>query len=288
MSFSYWEYKEWFANNDFVVVGSGIVGLNCAIQLKKQFPKSKVLVLEKGLLPQGASTKNAGFACFGSVSELLSDLKSHSEQEVFELVKKRWDGLQLLRKTLGDNSIDYQHHFGYELFENESFFNTCREEIPFLNNLLRPLFKEDVFNTVNNKFSFENIVSEYLVNQFEGQINTGKMMSALLQKAQSLGVQILNNILVKDYTEGLDKIDINTSVGDIQTKTLLFATNGFSKAFFKEDVIPARAQVIITKPIAKLPIKGTFHLEEGYYYFRNIDSHFFISSLRINSSISYR
>lgn len=125
---------------------------------------------------------------------------------------------------------------------------------------------------VNNKFSFENIVSKYLVNQFEGQINTGKMMSALLQKAQSLGVQILNNILVKDYTEGLDKININTGIGDIQTRKLLFATNGFSKAFFKEDVIPARAQVLVTKPIAKLPIKGTFHLEEGYYYFRNIDN----------------
>ena len=52
MNFSYWEYKEWFTNNDFVVVGSGIVGLNCAIHLKERFPKSKVIVLEKGLLPQ--------------------------------------------------------------------------------------------------------------------------------------------------------------------------------------------------------------------------------------------
>ena len=66
MNYSYWEYKEWFAHNDFVIVGSGIVGLNCALQLKTRFPKSSVLILEKGLLPQGASTKNAGFACFGS------------------------------------------------------------------------------------------------------------------------------------------------------------------------------------------------------------------------------
>ena len=91
MNYSYWEYKEWFTNNDFVVVGSGIVGLNCAIHLKERFPKSKVVVLEKGLLPQGASTKNAGFACFGSTSELLSDLKNHSKEEVFQLVKKRWN-----------------------------------------------------------------------------------------------------------------------------------------------------------------------------------------------------
>ena len=35
---------------------------------------------------------------------------------------------------------------------------------------------------------------------------------------------------------------------------------------------PARAQVLITKPIPNLKIKGTFHLEQGYYYFRNIDN----------------
>ena len=74
MNYSYWELKEWFSNIDFTIVGSGIVGLNCAISLKREHPKAKILVLEKGTLPQGASTKNAGFACFGSLSELIDDL----------------------------------------------------------------------------------------------------------------------------------------------------------------------------------------------------------------------
>ena len=37
------------------------------------------------------------------------------------------------------------------------------------------------------------------------------------------------------------------------------------------DVAPARAQVLITKPIRNLKLKGTFHYDEGFYYFRNID-----------------
>ena len=85
MNLSYWEYKTWLSDADFTVVGSGILGLNCALQLRKNFPFSKIIVLEKGFLPQGSSTNNAGFACFGSVSELISDLQSHSEEEVFEL-----------------------------------------------------------------------------------------------------------------------------------------------------------------------------------------------------------
>jgi glycine/D-amino acid oxidase-like deaminating enzyme len=76
MTLSYWEYKTWFSNIDFTIVGSGIVGLNCALSLSRRFPKAKILILEKGILPQGASTKNAGFACFGSISEVLSDLET--------------------------------------------------------------------------------------------------------------------------------------------------------------------------------------------------------------------
>jgi hypothetical protein len=45
------------------------------------------------MLPHGASTKNAGFACFGSISEIIDDLKSHSEGG-FQLVTKRWEGLR--------------------------------------------------------------------------------------------------------------------------------------------------------------------------------------------------
>ena len=67
------------------------------------------------MLPQGASTKNAGFACFGSLSEILDDLRSHSEEEVIQLVKKRFDGLKLLRQTLGDTAINFQQLGGYEL-----------------------------------------------------------------------------------------------------------------------------------------------------------------------------
>ena len=211
MNYSYWEYKEWFANTDFVVVGSGIVGLNCAIYLKERFPKSKVLVLEKGLLPQGASTKNAGFACFGSISELLSDLKTHSEQEVFQLVKKRWDGLQILRNLLGDKNIDYQQHGGYELFFNETLFEACKNKIEELNQLLFPLFNAHVFSTVQNKFNFQNTVPSYLVNKFEAQIDTGKMVSQLLKKAQGVGVKVLNNTSVLDFSEEANQVNITTN-----------------------------------------------------------------------------
>ena len=54
--------------------------------------------------------------------------------------------------------------------------------------------------------------------------------------------------------------------------TLLLATNGFASELIEGDIKPARAQVLITKPIENLSIKGTFHLDRGYYYFRNVEN----------------
>ncbi|MFD0834839.1 NAD(P)/FAD-dependent oxidoreductase [Mariniflexile aquimaris] len=273
MNLSYWELKSWFTNVDYTIVGSGIVGLSCALQLKDQFPKANILVLERGMLPQGASTKNAGFACFGSLSEIIEDLKSHSEDEVVQLVKKRVNGLQLLRETLGDQTINYQNHGGYELFfNNDDLLDTCLSKREAINKLLEPIFKKDVFSIKPNSFGFKNIKEQYIFNQFEGQIDTGKMMDALLHKVQSKGIKILNNIRVESFSEDSNSVKVNTDITDFSTSKLLIATNGFASQLIKEAVKPARAQVLITKPIKNLSIKGTFHLDKGYYYFRNIDN----------------
>ena len=273
MNLSYWELKSWFTNVDYTIVGSGIVGLSCALQLKDQFPKANILVLERGMLPQGASTKNAGFACFGSLSEIIEDLKLHSEAEVIQLLKKRVNGLQLLRETLGDQTINYQNHGGYELFfNNDNLLDTCLSKREAINKLLEPVFKKNVFSIKPNSFGFKSIKEQYIFNQFEGQIDTGKMMDALLHKVQSKGIKILNNIRVESFSEDSNSVKVNTNITDFSTSKLLIATNGFASQLIKEAVKPARAQVLITKPIDNLHIKGTFHLDKGYYYFRNIDN----------------
>jgi len=272
MKLSYWEQKEWFSNIDFTVVGSGIVGLSCALELKKKHPESKIIVLEKGMLPQGASSKNAGFACFGSLSELIDDLKTHSEDEVFGLVKKRWEGLQLLRENLGDTAINFQQNKGFELFKDAAFYKECISQKDKINELIAPIFKDNVFSTSGNIFKFGNIQPNYVVNQFEGQIDTGKMVSELLLKVQKDGIKILNNTSVEEYLENGNSISVKTNHIEFTTQKLFIATNGFAKQLVNENVQPARAQVIITKPIENLHVKGTFHLDKGYYYFRNIDN----------------
>ena len=132
--------------------------------------------------------------------------------------------------------------------------------------------EDDVFSTSDNVFNFKKVHNKYIVNNFEGQIDTGKMAFELLSKVQKLGVKVLNNISVESFTEIDNKVNVKTNRLDFYTKKLCIATNGFASQLLEENVKPARAQVLITKPIKNLHIKGTFHLDKGYYYFRNIDN----------------
>ena len=271
MDLSYWEKKEWFKNRDVIIIGSGIVGLSTAIHILQSQPNSKVLILEKGVLPQGGSTKNAGFACFGSLSELIHDLKTHSSKEIIDLVRLRWEGLNSMRKLLGDDQIGYEGHGGYEIFleKDLSLFHQCREHLNFINKLLFPIFDNPTFLEKPTPFGFQKVHHYCFFNPFEGQIDTGKMMNALIKKTVSLGAKILTGMNVKSTsTDGRVKLENNF---EIFGKKVVVATNGFANQLLNVPVEPARAQVLVTKKIKGLSIKGTFHMDQGYYYFRNIN-----------------
>ena len=243
MKFSYWENKTWLSNIDFVIVGSGIVGLNCALQLRLKYPTSKIVILEKGLLPYGASTRNAGFACFGSLTEIISDLQSHSDQEVFELIKKRVSGLNKLRHLLGDKDIKYQQLGGNEIFlhNEDQKLNLSIDNLDRVNNLIRPLFDEEVFHVVENKFKFNNTLNKLIFNKYEGQIDTGEMMDSLLKKALSCGIRIINNVSLEGFEDLKSSVLLKTNQFTIKCRKLFLATNGFSNLIIQENTVELKS-----------------------------------------------
>lgn len=274
---SYWEKKNFF-NADVIIVGAGIVGLNAAIALKTANPKLVVLVVERGFLPLGASTKNAGFACFGSVSELIEQEKISGTPELKQLIARRWKGLQKLRTLLGDEQIHFENNGGYELFKanEQPLANQCLEKLSYFNSLIDDVVGQKNVYTENNtkikEFGF-NGINTLLKNKLEAQIDPGLMMKTLLAKAAAFGVLVLNNCTVTEINEQQNGVILISNQGSFSCKKVLLSTNAFVKDLLpKLDVKPGRGQVIVTKPIANLKIKGTFHYNKGYYYFRNIDN----------------
>lgn len=274
-SLSYWEQDTWLNHIDFAVIGSGIVGLSCALHLRDKHPSKKIVVFEKGMLPAGASTKNAGFACFGSTSEILDDLNKHTPEEVRNLVQQRVAGLAALTGLIGKEQLGYKSYGGYEIFgkNDRELLANCLDKLAFINQLLLPVFGEQVFTKSTNPFGFKNIQPQLIFSKFEAQINTGHMMRELIKKVHSEDILIINNAAVSDLNDSGNEVHfVVNKTQEVKANKLLVATNGFAAKLLDLEVMPARAQVLITKPIPNLKIKGTFHLDRGYNYFRNIDN----------------
>jgi gamma-glutamylputrescine oxidase len=274
---SFWEREHILDSIDICVVGSGIVGLCSAIHLKNSRPDLRVVVVDRGFLPYGASTRNAGFACFGSISELLDDMSKESENEVFSRVQRRWMGLQKLRDLLGDEPIGFEQNGGYELFSpaDAAIEEACFSEMDRINSIMAEITGHpntySIQNNLINVFGFKGVHS-IIGNSLEGQIDTGKMMLSLIRKASETGVIMLHGLQIQEIEDHEHHCEIQCENGPtLKPRKTLIATNGFAKTFLKElEVEPARAQVLVTSPIADLKFKGIFHYDLGYYYFRNI------------------
>src|SRR5437764_3722221 len=140
---SIWEKEAFFAPQDVIILGSGFVGLWSALYLKKKHPKLKVTILDKGYIPAGASTRNAGFACFGSLSEVVYDAKTLGSDKMLQLVEMRYKGLKKIQKYFDPEDIDFDLCGGYELFDHSEKVSSDKliHNIEYINSMLKPVTK---------------------------------------------------------------------------------------------------------------------------------------------------
>jgi glycine/D-amino acid oxidase-like deaminating enzyme len=312
---SVWEKESFFAPADIIIAGSGLVGLWSAWYLKRLAPSLSITIVERGLIPTGASTRNAGFACFGSLSELVSDARQLGMDQLLELVDMRYRGIKKIRKTFNAEDIGYEKNGGYELIGRQPAATTpalitpttpapsptpeqpdtpipdltdpeqLRSSIDEFNRQLKKITgHQKTFRLQNEKltqFGFSGI--QYLVeSKAEGQLHSGRLCQALLRLVQSMGVTILNNVEITGFEKVNGHLLLHTQHPfTLIADQLLVTTNAFARQLLPQlDIIPARGQVLVTSPIDGLPFKGAFHFDEGFYYFRNLGDRVLLGGAR--------
>ncbi|HEY4060711.1 MAG TPA: FAD-dependent oxidoreductase [Puia sp.] len=305
---SIWEKESFFAPADIVIAGSGLVGLWSAYYLKRSAPSLSITIVERGTIPTGASTRNAGFACFGSLTELVSNAQEMGEDAMLELVEMRCRGIRRIEKTFSHKKIGFQRNGGYELITGQGSLSTSstptssaspgsslitgttdlnelRSRIDWLNRRLKKIVGEQkTFRLQNEKidsFGFAGI--QHLVeNRAEGQLHSGRLCQALLALVQSMGVTVLNNIEIKGFEKMNGHLVLHTDQPfGLRASQLLVCTNAFARQLLPQlDVVPARGQVLVTSALERVPFKGTFHFHEGFYYFRDLGDRVLLGGAR--------
>ncbi len=285
---SLWEAESFFAPQDFVIAGAGLAGLWTAVELKTLHPSASVLVLERGHIPTGASTRNAGFACFGSPTEMISDAILFGEATMWSNVEMRYKGISKIREYFGDRVIEYDNCRGYECFAaNEERIETVTAKLGWLNNGMKTITgKSEAFKWANEKiipFGFSGF-GAMIENKLEGGLHSGKLVQALLQKAQQAGVRFLFGTSLQAWRSESSSVKLKTDHGNFVAGKLVLATNAFLSEMLDEPLVtPARGQILVTEPIPGLQLSGTFHYDEGYFYFRNVGNRILLGGARNTS-----
>ena len=88
---------------------------------------------------------------------------------------------------------------------------------------------------------------------------------------------VWNNSPISGFAEEGDLVKVTVGKGNdekqLSCNKLAICTNAFTKSYLPGlDINPGRGQVLVTKLIENLPFKGTFHFDEGFYYFRNYEN----------------
>lgn len=275
---SVWERESFFQDQDIIIVGAGLLGLWTAYEIKQRKPSCKITLIEKETFPNGASTRNAGFLCFGSPSELLYDVEKMGLENMLGIVENRIKGIHKIKQLFATATIDIDECGGYEGFSDD--FDDA--QLDWLNEQIQPItklsatYKKVADQTAIGVKNFGCLVASAT----EAAIHSGKLVQALIQKNLSAGVQILfgcKALIAQDIGKGTL---INTNYGYLKTQQLIYCTNGFSRQLTGADINPARGQVFVTSIIPNLPLKGTFHFDEGYYYWRNLNNRILIGGAR--------
>lgn len=284
MDISFWE-QDAMLDADAIVIGGGLIGLQTALELRSRDRNARIVVLERGLLPAGASSRNAGFACFGSLTEILHDIDTMGEAAALAVIERRWSGLQRLRARLGDAAIGFENFGGYELLFDDDL--PALERLDEVNRKLQPLFGQPVFS-INDaglrNSGFAPSVKTLVNNPFEAQVHSGRLMRALALLAAEQRIEIHTGAQVTAIVD--DGANVQVSVGEqralqFRAPRVAVCTNGISGMLIPDcDIVPARGQIIVTEPIADLRWRGTYHVDAGFYYFRNIGNRVLLGGAR--------
>lgn len=283
-TFSFWE-KQWLKNTDILVIGAGIVGLQTARQLKLKWPHRQVWVIDRSALSLGASTRNAGFACFGSMGEILDDISRTDEVTALSLYEKRFRGLQLLLEDFGQTGIGYEKTGGYEIFNagQEQELDRILGHLENVNEHLREITGEVPFIAKSTEKLGMRILNTGIYTPLEGTIQTHLLYHRIRSAAVASGVEIfggLNALPPQQLDNGRWRISSKEGY-EFDARMLVICTNGFTKDLLPEiPVEPARGQVLVTSPIPGLAWRGLMHADQGYIYFRSLGTRILIGGAR--------
>ena len=266
----------WQDHADIVIVGCGFTGLSAALTLARA--GKQVVILEKGLIGEGASTRNGGITS-GNIRLSSGQLKRRfgaekAQQFSDEAVLARAD----LARFIADEKIqcDFQPvgrvvgltgQFSVDRIKRDSAAFQARYDI-------EPVFveKHDMAEYTDSSLYDGGILRPDI-----GGIHPAKLLHEMKRLALEAGVTLFSETSVLEINRAHSDFLVLTNRGQVKAQHVISATNAYTdkaQPWLRRRLVPVISEMIATEKIGRnrvqsLMPKLTMFGESkqlGYYY----------------------
>ncbi len=218
-------YKDEYC--DWLIVGAGFTGLSAARKLGELNKSQKIILVDAQLAGEGASSRNSGYL----VDTTLND--GFTSNKDLENYKKKTDiyalGIETVKKFINEYQVDCDWN------ECGKFFATSKkEDKKILSNFSKILTKLNFENYLLNNKELTNRLGTNFYNiglYTKGGIllHPGKLVRAMINALPN-NVKLYENSCLLNWVDNKDYIISIFKHAKINSKKIIFATNGFLKS----------------------------------------------------------
>jgi len=243
------------ARADVAVIGAGYTGLNAALSLAQA--GRDVVVLEAEQPGWGASGRNGGFCCLGGAKAgPAAFLRRFSEDETRSYYRTERAAVDHVAALLEEHGIDAEAHS-----RGETLLAHRPRDVASLHALARDIRH---WHQVEPAFLPQGALAEQGLAspEFHGALTTPvgfalnpmKYVLGLARAAQAAGVRVFGNAPVLSVARQGDYL-LRTEHGQLRAKTVIFATNGYSRddlpGWFAGRYLPVQSNVLVSRPLTE-------------------------------------
>ena len=212
---------------EWLIIGAGFTGLSAARKLANLHPNNKIILVDAQLAGEGASSRNSGYL----VDTTLND--GFTSNKEINKYKKKTDiyklGINTVKKFIKEYQVDCDwnesgKYFASSRIKDEKIltnFSKILTSLNFEHNLLSKVELSERLGT-----SFYNIA---IHTKGGVLLHPGKLVRAMIDTLPS-NVILYENSNLLSWSKIKDQISCIFKNGKINTKKIIFATNGFLKS----------------------------------------------------------
>ncbi|MDA7572822.1 FAD-binding oxidoreductase [Candidatus Pelagibacter sp.] len=239
---------------DWLIIGAGYTGLSAARKLGQLHPSKKIILVDAQLAGEGASGRNSGYLVDTTLNDGFTsnkELKNYKKKSnIYNL------GIEAVKKFIKEYQVDCDWNEGGKYFASSKIedkkilvnFSKTLSKLKFKHNLL---FNEDLVKKLGT--NFYNIA---LHTKGGILLHPGKLVRAMIDALPN-NVELYENSLLLEWKKHKNMISCNFKNGKINTKKIIFATNGFLKSLGikKNYNFPVTLTASMTRPLTNEEFK---------------------------------